>query len=67
MGSFIKFIVIVGILSLLMTIHDQFTRHPATGFLEEWIKGFLLIGVITFILMAACYQSVMSPENSAMR
>lgn len=52
MGSFIKFIVIVGILALVMTIHDQATRHPATGFLEEWVKGFLLIGVVTFIVMA---------------
>jgi ATP-dependent Clp protease ATP-binding subunit ClpA len=57
MRSFIKFIVIVGILSLLMTVHDQAIRHPASGVLEEWIESFLLIGVIAFVVMA-CVLSI---------
>src|SRR5581483_11571327 len=52
MRTFLKFTIIVGILSLLLTIHDQATRHPASGFLEEWIESFLFLGVIAFIVMA---------------
>lgn len=52
MGSFFKFVAFVLILSFLLTTVDQVTRSPASGFFEEWIESLLLVGVVTFFIMA---------------
>jgi ATP-dependent Clp protease ATP-binding subunit ClpA len=52
MGSFFKFVTVVGILSLLLTTVDQITRSPTSGFLEEWIESLLLVGFVTLFVMA---------------
>jgi hypothetical protein len=62
MGSFFKFVAVVGILSLLLTTVDQITRSPATGFLDEWMKGLLFVGVVTFFVMAFVL-SIVEPKK----